>query len=175
MSENRKRHGKEKKDVIIPAAESLLEMPEGYGALLTEIKQQIQRTRLRTALSVNAALVMLYWEIGRMILLRQGQEGWGAKVIDRLSFDLKEAFPDMKGFSPRNLKYMRAFSAAYPERAIVHQVGAQIPWKTNVVLLEKLRDPNLRLWYAQQTLKHGWSRVVLSLQLYSRLSCRHRL
>jgi predicted nuclease of restriction endonuclease-like (RecB) superfamily len=172
MNEKRKRHGKEKKDVIIPAVASLLEMPEGYGALLTEIKEQIQSTRLRTALSVNAALVMLYWEIGQMILLRQGQEGWGAKVIDRISADLKEAFPDMQGFSARNLKYMRAFAAAYPDRAIVHQVGAQIPWKTNVVLIEKLKDPQLRLWYAQQTLKNGWSKVVLSHQIESALHQR---
>lgn len=172
MSEKRKRHGKEKKDVIIPATASLLEMPEGYGALLAEIKQQIQSTRLRTALSVNAALVMLYWEIGQTILLRQGQEGWGAKVIDRISADLKEAFPDMQGFSARNLKYMRAFAAAYPDRAIVHQVGAQIPWKTNIVLIEKLKDPQLRLWYAQQTIKNGWSKVVLSHQIETDLHRR---
>ncbi len=172
MSDLRRRHGKEKKAVIIPAAASLLEMPEGYVALLAEIKQQIQSTRLRTALSVNAALMMLYWDIGQMILLRQGQEGWGAKVIDRISADLKEAFPDMQGFSARNLKYMRAFAAAYPDRAIVHQVGAQIPWKTNVVLIEKLKDPQLRLWYAQQTLKNGWSRVVLSHQIETDLHRR---
>jgi predicted nuclease of restriction endonuclease-like (RecB) superfamily len=172
MTEERKRHGKKKKDAIIPAAASLLEMPEGYGALLAEIKQQIQGTRLRTALSVNAALVMLYWEIGQKILLRQGQEGWGAKVIDRISADLREAFPDMQGFSPRNLKYMRAFAAAYPDQAIVHQVGAQIPWKTNVVLIEKLKDPQLRLWYAQQTIRNGWSRVVLSHQIETDLHRR---
>ncbi len=75
-------------------------------------------------------MVLLYWDIGRVILDRQEREGWGAKVIDRLAADLREAFPDMRGFSPRNLKYMRAFAAAWPERAIVQQLAAQIPGST---------------------------------------------
>lgn len=172
MSEQRKRHGKAKKAVIIPAAASLLEMPEGYGALLAEIKQQIQSSRLKTVLSVNAALVMLYWDIGQLILLRQGQEGWGAKVIDRISADLKEAFPDMQGFSARNLKYMRAFAAAYPDRAIVQRVIAQIPWRSNLALLEKLKDPVLRFWYAEKTLENGWSHPVLVHQIEADLHRR---
>jgi predicted nuclease of restriction endonuclease-like (RecB) superfamily len=165
MSEQRKRHGKAKKDVIIPAASGLLAMPQGYAALLADLKQQIQRSRLKAALSANAALILLYWEIGYQILVRQGQEGWGAKVIDRLSFDLKEAFPDMQGFSPRNLKYMRAFAAAYPDREFVHQVSAQIPWKTNVTIIEQVKEPEARLWYAQQTIQHGWSKIILSHQI----------
>jgi predicted nuclease of restriction endonuclease-like (RecB) superfamily len=172
MNEQRKRHGKAKQNVIIPAASGLSAMPQGYAALLADLKQQIQRSRLKAALSANSALILLYWEIGYQILLRQGQEGWGAKVIDRLSFDLKEAFPDMQGFSPRNLKYMRAFAAAYPDRAIVHQVSAQIPWKTNVVLIEKIKDPQLRLWYAQQTVQNGWSKVILSHQIETELHRR---
>ena len=112
MSEQRKRMGKEKADVTIPAASSLLEMPHSYAGLLESIKAQVQSARLKAVLSANAALVMLYWHIGLSILTRQSSEGWGAKVIDRLSFDLKQAFPDMQGFSPRNLKYMRAFAEA---------------------------------------------------------------
>jgi predicted nuclease of restriction endonuclease-like (RecB) superfamily len=172
MSETRKRHGKAKKAVIIPAASSLLEMPEGYGALLSEIQQQIRCSRLKAALSANAALIIMYWDIGQQILLRQGVEGWGAKIIDRLSFDLKEAFPDMQGFSPRNLKYMRAFAAAYPDRQFVHQVSAQIPWKTNVTIIEKVKEPEVRLWYAQQTIKNGWSKVILSHQIQMELHRR---
>jgi predicted nuclease of restriction endonuclease-like (RecB) superfamily len=172
MSEQRKRHGKAKKDVIIPAASGLLAMPQGYAALLADLKQQIQRSRLKAALSANAALILLYWEIGYQILVRQGQEGWGAKVIDRLSFDLKEAFPDMQGFSPRNLKYMRAFAAAYPDRAIVQGGLAQIPWMSNIALLEKLKDPQIRLWYAQKTLENGWSHPVLVHQIAGQLHQR---
>jgi predicted nuclease of restriction endonuclease-like (RecB) superfamily len=172
MSDQRKRHGKEKKSVIIPATSSVVEMPEGYGALLAEVKQQIQVSRLKAALSANAALIRLYWEIGYQILVRQGQEGWGAKVIDRLSFDLKEAFPDMQGFSPRNLKYMRAFAAAYPEIEIVQRVVAQIPWKSNLALIEKIKAPTLRLWYAQKTIENGWSHPVLVHQIETALHQR---
>jgi predicted nuclease of restriction endonuclease-like (RecB) superfamily len=165
MKQERKRHGREKRAVIIPAASGLLEMPEDYSVSLGEIRQQIQHSRLKAALSANAALILLYWEIGQQILLRQGQEGWGAKVIDRLSFDLKEAFPDMQGFSPRNLKYMRAFAEAYPDREFVCRVMAQIPWKTNVTLIEKVKEPEVRLWYAQQTIRYGWSKVILFHQI----------
>ena len=83
---------------------------------------------MRVVLAANSAMVLLYWDIGRVILDRQASEGWGAKVIDRLAADLREAFPDMKGFSPRNLKYMRAFAAAWPDRTIVQQFAARIPW-----------------------------------------------
>jgi predicted nuclease of restriction endonuclease-like (RecB) superfamily len=86
-------------------------------------------------------MVLLYWDIGRMILDRQEREGWGAKIIDRLAADLREAFPDMKGFSPRNLKYMRAFAAEWTDLAIVQQVAAQIPWFHNCLLLDRVPDP----------------------------------
>ena len=86
-------------------------------------------------------MVLLYWDIGRMILDRQEREGWGAKIIDRLVADLREAFPDMKGFSPRNLKYMRAFAAEWTDLAIVQQVAAQIPWFHNCLLLDRVPDP----------------------------------
>jgi predicted nuclease of restriction endonuclease-like (RecB) superfamily len=100
---------------------------------------------------------------------RQQQEGWGAKVIDRLAKDLKREFPDMKGFSPRNLKYMRAFAEAYPDQAIVQEVLAQIPWYHNQALLDKLKAPDERLWYAQGTLENGWSRNILVMQIESNL------
>jgi predicted nuclease of restriction endonuclease-like (RecB) superfamily len=101
---------------------------------------------MRATLAVNSELTLLYWEIGRSILNRQETEGWGAKVVDRLSVDLRLAFPDMKGLSPRNLKYMRRFSEAWPDRAIVQQAAAQIPWFHNCVLLDKVKEPDLRLW-----------------------------
>jgi len=103
-------------------------LPEGYGDLLGELKNRIAQERIRVVLSANAAMVLLYWDIGRSILDRQEQEGWGAKVIDRLSRDLSAAFPDMSGLSPRNLKYMRQFAAAWPDREFVQEALAQIPW-----------------------------------------------
>jgi predicted nuclease of restriction endonuclease-like (RecB) superfamily len=172
MSDKRKRLGKEKDEVIIPATSSLLDMPQSYSELLADVKKQIHSSRLKAVLSANAALVFLYWQIGQIIRMRQSQEGWGAKVIDRLSFDLKEAFPDMKGFSPRNLKYMRAFAEVYPEPEFVQRVVAQIPWKSNLALIEKLKDPDLRLWYAQKTIENGWSHPVLVHQIETALHRR---
>ncbi|MFN3197442.1 MAG: DUF1016 N-terminal domain-containing protein [Bradymonadia bacterium] len=97
-------------------------IPSNYSALLSDLKACIHGARLRATLAANQALTLLYWDLGRAILERQAVEGWGAKVIDRLSKDLQRAFPDMKGLSPRNLKYMRRFSEAWPERSIVQQL-----------------------------------------------------
>jgi predicted nuclease of restriction endonuclease-like (RecB) superfamily len=110
-------------------------------------------------------MVLLYWDIGRTILARQDQEGWGSRVIDRLAADLRQAFPDMHGFSPRNLKYMRAFAAAWLNRKIVQRLAAQIPWFHNCVLLDKVSSPVEREWYVQHTIAHGWSRNILTLQI----------
>jgi predicted nuclease of restriction endonuclease-like (RecB) superfamily len=110
-------------------------VPRDDADALGAIKRRIQEERLRVVLTANAALVLLYWDIGRMILERQDRAEWGAKVIDRLAADMGEAFPDMKGFSPRNLKYMRAFASAWPERAIVQEALAQIPWSHNILVL----------------------------------------
>jgi predicted nuclease of restriction endonuclease-like (RecB) superfamily len=151
-----------------PVASSRAELPRGYAKTLGEIKRRIQQERLRVVLAANTAMVLLYWDIGRVILDRQEREGWGAKVIDRLAADLREAFPDMKGFSPRNLKYMRAFAAAWPDRAIVQQLAAQIPWFHNCVLLDRVTDSTERIWYIRQVIEHGWSRNILALQIDGR-------
>jgi predicted nuclease of restriction endonuclease-like (RecB) superfamily len=150
----------------VPAAHAGL--PESYGAVLGEIKQRIRSERLKTVLAANSAMVLLYWDIGRMILDRQQKEGWGAKVIDRLSADLRASFPDMTGLSPRNLKYMRAFASAWPDAAIVQEVLAQIPWYHHLALLERCNTPQERLWYARQCALYGWSHNILKLQIESR-------
>ena len=140
-----------------------------YEAFLRDLKERIRDAQLRAAIAVNRELVLLYWRIGHEILTRQQQQGWGAKVIDRLAKDLKQEFPEMQGFSPRNLKYMRAFAEAYLDEPIVQQAAAQIPWFHNCVLLDKVKDPVQRLWYIQQTIEQGWSRNVLVLQIESGL------
>ena len=114
-----------------PAKKATDLLPKGYDELLRQLKERIRSAQLRAGLAVNREMVLLYWQIGREILQRQEQEGWGAKVIDRLAADLRRAFPDMTGLSPRNLKYMRAFAAAWPDEAIVHRAAAQIPWFHN--------------------------------------------
>ncbi len=108
---------------------------------------------------------MLYWSIGRDILDRQEQAGWGAKVIDRLSADLRREFPTMRGLSVRNLKYMRAFAKAWPDSKIVQQAAAQLPWFHNCVLLDKLKSTKERLDYAAAAVEHGWSRDILEIQI----------
>ena len=144
-------------------------VPEEYEQLLGDLKDRIRKAQLRAALAVNRELVLLYWRMGRDILVRQDEQGWGAKVIDRLAADLKRAFPEMSGFSPRNLKYMRSFAAAWPEEPIVQQLAAQIPWFHNCVLFDKVKEPAERAWYVRKTVEHGWSRNVLVLQVESGL------
>ncbi len=147
----------------------LIEPPAGYADWLVELKTRIHTAQQRAAVAVNRDLVRLYWQIGRDILARQAEQGWGAKVIDRLSQDLRAAFPEMRGFSPRNLKYMRAFAEAWPDEEFVQQVVAQLPWGHNAVLLDRLPGPNTRKWYAAKAIEHNWSRNILVMQIESRL------
>lgn len=135
----------------MPKTPTLFPEDENYFALLDGLKKRIRSAQVKAAIAVNQELILLYWQIGQEILVQQQQKGWGSKVIERLAKDLKREFPHMKGFSTRNLKYMRAFAEAYPDQEIVHQAGAQIPWKHNCILLEKVKDPKARLWYIQQT------------------------
>ena len=151
----------------IPIA--LIEPPSGYTDWLADLKTRIHTAQQRAALAVNRELVLLYWQIGRDILERQAQQGWGAKVIERLAHDLRTAFPDMKGFSRANLMYMRAFAEAWPDAEIVQQAVGQLPWGHNLVLLTRLKDPAMRLTYAQRAIQHGWSRNVLNIHIETRL------
>lgn len=147
----------------------LTEPPSGYADWLADLKTRIHSAQQRAALAVNRELVRLYWQIGQDILARQAAQGWGAKVIDRLSQDLRLAFPEMKGFSRANLMYMRAFAAAWPDEKIVQQAVGQLPWGHNLVLLSQLKDPAQRLAYAESAIQHGWSRNVLNIHIETRL------
>lgn len=147
----------------------LVQSPAGYADWLAELKNRIHAAQQRATLAVNHELLMLYWQIGNDILARQAEQGWGAKVIDRLAEDLRAAFPDMKGFSPRNLKYMRAFAEAWPDAEFVQAVLAQLPWYHQLALLDKLPDAETRRWYAAQAIEHNWSRNILVMQIETRL------
>lgn len=148
---------------------SLARPPAGYAEWLGELKKRIQNAQQRATLAVNRELVLLYWQIGSDILARQASQGWGAKVIDRLAHDLRNAFPDMKGFSRANLMYMRAFAEAWPDAQIVQQAVGQLPWGHNLVLLTRLKQPEQRLAYARAAIEHGWSRSVLNIHIETRL------
>lgn len=148
---------------------SLMPMPRGYADWLLELKTRIHSAQQRATLAVNRELVLLYWQIGRDILARQSDQGWGAKVIERLAHDLRTAFPDMKGFSRANLMYMRAFAQAWPDAEFVQQAVGQLPWGHNLVLLSKLKTEQERRWYAAKAIEHNWSRNVLVMQIETRL------
>lgn len=142
-------------------------LTQEYANFVGDLKQWVLSSRYKAALSVNQELIALYHHIGFEILKSQKQHGWGAKVIDQLSQDLKSEFPEMKGFSTRNLKYMKYFAAAYPE--IGQHPAAQLPWFHIVTILVDCKDPTARLFYMVKTLEHGWSRNILSMQIEMRL------
>jgi predicted nuclease of restriction endonuclease-like (RecB) superfamily len=148
---------------------SLITRPEGYDEFLQNLKQRIRTAQVKAVFAVNRELILLYWQIGRGILQRQREAGWGAKIIERLAADLHREFPGMTGFSRTNLLYMRAFAAAWPEEPFVQQVVGQIPWGHNLRILDLVKTPQERQWYIYRAIEHGWSRNVLVHQIESGL------
>ncbi len=152
---------------------------KGYADFLGLLKQRIRLAQTRAAMAVNEELLALYWDLGREIVERQEREGWGSSVIDRLSSDLQRSFPEIKGFSSRNVSRMRAFYLAYASLAgdgpNLPQAVAKIPWGHHGLILEKLKDQAARRWYGEQTLAHGWSRAVLWHQIDTNLYERQGL
>jgi len=167
--DSRKSRGNAKDGVVFPVAINLSEMSSSYLEFIEEIKEEIRSQRISIVLNANSSMICLYWNIGRAILKKQQEEGWGAKVIDRMAKDIKDAFPDMSGFSPRNIKYMRKFAECWPDFEIVQRVVAQIPWRSNISLMDKLPDEESRIWYAKKTIENGWSKTILDLQIQSGL------
>ena len=149
----------------------MIATPE-YRSFLETLKDRVRTARLQAARTLNQGLVLLYWTIGRDILAQQAELGWGAGVIDHLSRDLRREFPDMKGFSPRNLRYMKAFAQAWPDEEILQQAVAKLPWGHLVRILDGARDPAARQFYVEQALAHGWARDVLVLHMDRRLHQR---
>ena len=147
----------------------LVSNSKSYRDLLTRLKSQIRTAQVRAAVAVNQELVVLYWGIGKEILTRQKEDGWGTRVIERLAKDLRSEFPDMQGLSSRNLGYMKAFAEAWPDESILQQLAAKLPWFHNCVLLDKVKAPQERIWYIEQAIHNGWSRNVLVMQIESGL------
>ena len=159
-----------------------------YKAWLGELKAKISRSQLKAALAVNSELIKLYWDLGVMILQKQHQSNWGDKIIPQIAADLKKAFPEIKGFSERNLKYMCQFYRFYtqdqmgqqavaqteilPEIPIGQQLVAQIPWGHNIQIFTKSKSLEEARFYIHQTIQNNWSRDVLALQIKSNLYAR---
>ena len=151
--------GRESEDRTLKGTQmSQLLLPADYATWLASLKSRIKGARQRALLAANDEQLRLYHDIGREILDRQRQQGWGAKVIDRLAADLSAAFPDMRGFSTRNLNYMRLFAEQCPGLQFVQQSAAQLPWFHIVTLLTSLKDSELRDWYAREALRQAWPR-----------------
>jgi predicted nuclease of restriction endonuclease-like (RecB) superfamily len=144
---------------------SELNLTKDYQSFMEDIKTRILSSRYQAARAVNKELILLYHHIGTQILEKQKAQGWGAKVIDHLSKDLKYNFPEMKGFSSRNLKYMRQFAELYPDLEFVQEVLAQLSWYHNLTLLDKLSIQEERLFYAQKAIENGWSRNTMVNQI----------
>jgi len=148
-------------------------LPPDYTAFLARLKEQIRGAQVGAMLAANRELILLYWRIGEAIVMQQERAAWGDAVLERLSADLRNAFPGAGGLSRRNLYRMRAFYRAYRDRPdFVPQVVAQLPWGHNIALLEKLQDPATREWYARAAIAHGWSRAILEAQIETRLDLR---
>ena len=143
--------------------------PEDYHAWILDVKARIRSTQHRAVVAVNVEQTLLYWSIGKDILVKQSTQGWGSKVIERLASDLKHEFPEMTGLSARNLKYMRSFAEAWPDFEIVQRFVAQLPWGHNCTLLDKLDDQAAREWYVRAYTSYGWTRPLLVHQIESRL------
>jgi predicted nuclease of restriction endonuclease-like (RecB) superfamily len=161
-----------------------LTLSQDYSTFLIDIKNQIKFSQQRAFSGVNQEMILLYFNIGEMIEKQQKKLGWGAKVIDKLSLDILNEFPNMSGFSPRNLKLMVQFYKEYSndesvqpavaqmEIPKVQPIVAQIPWTHNIILIQKVKDKELRYWYMEQTLQNGWSKDILSLMIKSEVHKR---
>lgn len=144
-------------------------LPEDYAVWVASIKKRIAGARQKALLSANAEQIKLYHELGCEILERQNRQGWGARVIDRLSSDLRETFPDMKGLSASNLKYMRFFAQECPDRLIGQQSADQLPWFHIVILITKITDSAVREFYAREAIYQSWSRETLEQHIRNKL------
>jgi predicted nuclease of restriction endonuclease-like (RecB) superfamily len=150
----------------------MLTLPPDYFDWLQSLKQRINGARQRAALAANKEQIQLYHEIGKEILERQNTQAWGTKVINVLSSDLREAFPEMKGLSTSNLKYMRFFAQECPDRLIGQQSADQLPWFHIILILTKISAPAEREWYADQAIREAWPRTTLEVQIKSKLHLR---
>ncbi|OGV49711.1 MAG: hypothetical protein A2017_11100 [Lentisphaerae bacterium GWF2_44_16] len=149
-----------------------IQLPSDYADWISNLKQRIAGARQRALFAANEEQIHLYHDIGLDILERQKLHGWGAKVIERVSSDLRESFPEMKGLSTSNLKYMRFFAQECPDCKIGQQSADQLPWFHIVTLITKIAESSIREWYAEKTLEQAWSRDTLLVQIKNQLHLR---
>ena len=140
-----------------------------YQAFLAHIKQHYQKAQLKAAYAVNREMIQFYWQLGQMIIEKQAQTAWGSKFLEQLSKDLQVEFPGTTGFSKRNLERMRQFATLYTQLDFAAQPVPQLPWGHIIVLMQQVKDPEAREWYANSVLKNGTARSVLIIQIEQNL------
>jgi predicted nuclease of restriction endonuclease-like (RecB) superfamily len=171
-SDTRLSRGRTRPEAIFPVAPSAASLPESYAATLQEIKSHLRSARIRAVLAANPIVIEAYWHTGKIILARQQEAAWGAKVIDRLAADLQEEFPDMSGISVRSLLAMKIFAREFPNGPIAQQPVAQLPWEHVLQIIQRAKDPAAREFYIRQCLREGWSRDILEIQIRNQLHLR---
>lgn len=130
-----------------------------YQSFLRDIKTLVLQSRIRVARSVTHELIALYWELGRQIVEKQETVGWGKAVVEKLAADLQVEFPDMKGFSPRNLWLIKQFYEAYSDSSeILKQLVSEIPWGHNILIMQRVKDEAARGYYLEASARLGWTR-----------------
>ncbi len=146
-------------------ATTSLKLDVNYNTFLSEIKNRLKTAQIRAALASNQALIHFYWQLGKELVEKQNSFKWGEKLLEQFSHDMRQEFPEMQGFSITNLKRMRLFTEAYPDFEIGPQLVDQLPWGHIALLIHKIKSPEIRQWYTQQTIEYGWSRAVLAMQI----------
>lgn len=159
-------------DYIESEVKRVLMNSSEYISIVENIKREIKAAQYRAAIHANVDMLLLYHDIGCVI---NEHKLWGNRFIDNLATDIRIDFPESKGYSVRNLKYMAKFAETYPNREFVQTVSAQIPWSHNIAIIEKVKDPEQRIWYIQKTAENGWSHNVLIHQIESGLYQRQVL
>ena len=141
-----------------------------YTHWISELKQKFQQAQIQAAVKVNSTLLEFYWELGADIVEKQKDATWGSGFLKQLSADLMKEFPDIKGFSYRNIKFIRQWVLFYKsEGEKGKQLVSQIPWGQNIVIISKCNSIEEALFYVEHTIKYGWSRAILKIQIESNL------
>jgi predicted nuclease of restriction endonuclease-like (RecB) superfamily len=164
--------GRTRPGAIFPVAAAAASLPASYAATLQQIKTHLATARVRAILAANPIVIEAYWQTGKIILARQQEAAWGAKIIDRLAADLQAEFPDMSGLTTRNLLSMKIFAREFPESPIAKQPVSQLPWGHIIRLIQMIKDPASRDFYIRAALAHGWSRNLLEIQIKNQFHLR---
>ena len=146
-----------------------LHLDQDYKHFLTNIKDRLKTAQIRAALAANSELIKFYWELGADLIEKQKSHQWGSRFLEQFSHDMRQEFPEMQGFSKRNLEHIRRFALLYPKIEFAKQAVSQLPWGHIVRLMQMIKDGVEREWYAIQTIKNGWSRSVLEMQIEGEL------